>query len=465
MSSYKQELSHLVKLSWPILIAQIAMTTMGFIDTVMAGKVSATDMAAVAVASSFWIPAILLLQGLIMAVTPIVSHLNGGKKRKQIPFSLMQALWLALVLSALLMLALYYSPWVLIWMDVEPELARLTKGYLHAVIWGIPPFALYLVLRSLCDGLSRTVPSMMIGFVGLAVNIPANYIFIFGKFGMPALGGIGCGVATALVYLAMGLAMLAYVLLDSEFKPLHPFRRLIKPNIKQMKRIFKLGFPVAAATFFEVTLFTVVALLLAPMGPLVVSSHQIAINYSSMVFMIPLSIGIAASIRVGHSLGERKPEQAKVAANTAIMFGLAIAVVTATFSYVFRQQIASFYTDETAVIELAVSLLVLACIYQFSDTIQVIIAGILRGYKDTQVIFYITLVSFWMIGLPLGYSLASGINLLFIDLPTLGAKGYWIGFIAGLTAAAILLSFRLAYNYRQSAKLVASAKAISQTQV
>ncbi|MCE2594846.1 MATE family efflux transporter [Motilimonas cestriensis] len=456
MIDYKQELKTLIKLSWPILIAQIAMTTMGFIDTVMAGNVSATDMAAVAVASSFWIPAILLLQGLTMAVTPIISHLNGGKKRSQIPFSVIQALWLAMGLTALLMVLLYLSPWVLVWMDVEPELARLTKGYLHAVIWGMPPFAVYLVLRSLCDGLSRTVPSMMIGFVGLAVNIPANYIFIFGKFGMPALGGIGCGVATALVYLAMGLAMLLYVLLDGELKRLNPFKRFIAPNIKQIKRIFALGFPIAAATFFEVTLFTIVALLLAPMGAEVVSSHQVAINYSSMIFMIPLSIGIAASIRVGHNLGEKKPEKAMIAANTAILLGLAIAVVTAVFSLALRHEIAAFYTDDLEVISLAASLLVLAAVYQFSDTIQVIVAGILRGYKDTQIIFYITLVSFWLVGLPIGYILAAT-NWL---IEPIGPHGYWVGFISGLTCAAVLLSFRLAYNYKQSAKIKLAAAGI-----
>ena len=456
MNSYKQELKGLIKLSWPILIAQVAMTTMGFIDTVMAGNVSANDMAAVAVASSFWIPAVLLLQGLTMALTPIVSHLNGGKKRSQIPFSVIQALWLSMGLTAILMVLLYFSPWVLVWMDVEPELARLTKGYLHAVIWGLPPFALYLVLRSFCEGLSRTVPSMMIGFVGLAVNIPANYIFIFGKFGMPALGGIGCGVATAIVYFAMGIAMLLYVMLDKELKTLNPFKRYIRPNYKQIKRIFALGFPIAAATFFEVTLFTAVALLLAPMGAEVVSSHQVAINFSSMIFMIPLSIGMAASIRVGHSLGERNPQQAIIAANTAIAFGLAIAIVTATFSLLFRHQIAAFYTDDVDVISLAASLLVLAAIYQFSDTIQVVVAGILRGYKDTQVIFYITLVSFWLFGLPVGYVLA------FTDWVTapLGPHGFWIGFITGLTTAAILLSLRLVYNYKRSAKLLHAKTAI-----
>ncbi|RJG38598.1 MATE family efflux transporter [Motilimonas pumila] len=443
MQHYFQQVKQLVKLTWPILIAQVAMTTMGFIDTVMAGNVSATDMAAVAVASSFWVPGILLLQGLTMAVVPIVSSLNGGKKRSQVPFTVIQALWLAGAMSILLMFILYQSSQLFHYLDIEPELARLAEGYLHAVIWGMPAFALYLVLRNFCEGLSRTVPSMVIGFVGLAVNIPANYIFIFGKFGMPALGGVGCGVATAIVYIAMGLSMLAYVLIDRELKALHPFKRFIAPNVKQIKRLFVLGFPIAAATFFEVTLFAMVALLLAPLGADIVASHQVAINFSSIIFMIPLSIGMAVSIRVGHCLGARDPQQAKLAANSALGFGLVVALFTACFTLFLRHEIAGFYTSDTTVVTLAAHLLMIATIYQFSDTLQVVAAGILRGYKDTQVILYITLVAFWLIGFPIGYVLSLTDWL----TPAMGAQGFWIGFISGLTSAAVMLCLRLKTNY------------------
>ncbi len=445
MVSYLTETGRLLRLAWPILVAQIAMTTMGFIDTVMAGNVSATDMAAVAVASSFWIPAILLVQGLVMALTPIVAQLNGARKRSRIPLSVMQGLWLVAFLCPPVMLVLYFSPLLLGFMDVEPELVRLTEGYLHAVLWGLPPFAFYLVLRNLCEGLSRTVPSMLIGFVGLAVNIPANYIFIFGKFGMPALGGIGCGIATALVYWAMAAGMLIFVQKDKEFRVLSPFSKFAAPDFKQIGRIFRLGFPIAAATFCEVTLFTIVALLLVPLGADIVAGHQVAINFSSMIFMIPLSLGMAVTIRVGHSIGEGQRNQARIASNTGLAVGCIIALFTATLTVIYKTEISGFYTDDVEVILLASSLLVFAAIYQVSDTVQVVSAGSLRGYKDTGAIFYITLFSYWVVGLPLGYVLC----LTDILVPAMGPEGFWIGFIAGLTTAALMLGVRLKYQYGQ----------------
>lgn len=444
--AYLNQVKQLVKLTWPILFAQIAMTAMGFVDTVMAGNVSATDMAAVAVGSSFWVPSILLLQGLTMALVPMIASLNGRKDLAKVPMTTIQALWLAAFVGVLLMIGLFFSANLYYQFDIAPELADLAKGYLHAIIWGMPGFALYLILRNYSEGLSRTIPSMVISFVGLAVNIPANYIFIFGKFGMPALGGVGCGVATAIVYTAMGISMLIYVLRDKELKQYHPFQRFIAPSAHHIQRLFHLGFPIAAATFFEVSLFAMVALLLAPLGASVVASHQVAMNVTSIIFMVPLSIGMAVTIRVGHCLGERDPEQAKLAANAAIGFGLVVAVFTAAFTLMLRHDIAEFYSQDQKVINLAANLLLIATIYQFSDTLQVVAAGILRGYKDTKIILYVTLVAFWMIGFPIGYitSLTDWV------MPSLGAQGFWIGFISGLTAAAILLCFRLKKSYSES---------------
>ncbi|MFM5687866.1 MATE family efflux transporter, partial [Aeromonas caviae] len=185
--------------------------------TVMAGQVSAVDLAAVSVASSFWLPVILLVQGIIMALTPIVSQLNGARKREEVRPAVHQGFWLTLIVTPLAMIALYYSPLALQFMDVEPVMAAKTSGYLHAILWGLPAFVMFQVLRNFSEGLSHTMPTMVIGFVGLAVNIPANYIFIHGHFGMPKLGGVGCGVATAIVLWAMLLAMILYVKLSRHF--------------------------------------------------------------------------------------------------------------------------------------------------------------------------------------------------------------------------------------------------------
>ena len=443
MQRYWTEAKQLVRLASPILVAQVAQIAMNFVDTVMAGQVSAVDLAAVSVASSFWLPIILLVQGIIMALTPIVSQLNGARKRDEIRPAVHQGFWLALMVTPIAMVALYFSPLALQFMDVDPVMAEKTAGYLHAILWGLPAFVLFQVLRNFSEGLSHTMPTMVIGFVGLAVNIPANYIFIHGHFGMPKLGGVGCGVATAIVLWAMLLAMIAYVKLSPHFKKINLFAQLARPNGSRIWRLFRLGFPIAMAIFCEVTLFTVVALMLAPFGAETVASHQIALNFSSLVFMLPLSIGVGVTIRVGHSIGEGQPEQARVAARTGLMLGMAVAAGTAALTVLLREHIAGIYTDDIQVITLAATLLFFAAIYQVSDSVQVVAAAALRGYKDTKAIFYVTIVAYWGLGLPTGMILGLTDWL----VPRMGPQGFWIGFIVGLTSAALMLGARLRYIY------------------
>jgi multidrug resistance protein, MATE family len=440
---YWSEARQLIRLASPILVAQVAQIAMNFVDTVMAGQVSAVDLAAVSVASSFWLPVILLVQGIIMALTPIVSQLNGARKRNEVRPAVHQAFWLALIVTPIAMLALYVSPLALQYMNVDPVMADKTAGYLHAILWGLPAFAMFQVLRNFSEGLSHTVPTMVIGFVGLAVNIPANYIFIHGHFGMPALGGVGCGVATAIVLWAMLLAMILYVKFSSHFRKIALFASLCRPNGSRIWRLFRLGFPIAMAIFCEVTLFTVVALMLAPFGAEIVASHQIALNFSSLVFMLPLSIGVGVTIRVGHSIGEGLPDHARVAARTGLMLGISVAAGTAALTVLLREQIAAIYTEDMNVITLAALLLFFAAIYQISDSVQVIAAAALRGYKDTQAIFYITIVAYWGLGLP------SGMILGLTDwvVPRMGPQGFWVGFIIGLTGAALMLGARLKVIY------------------
>ncbi len=442
---YLAETWHLLRLCGPILVAQVAQTTMGFVDTVMAGQVSAVDLAAVAVATSFWLPIILLVQGVVMALIPIISQLHGARRHGEVAGAVHQGFWLTLLVTVPAMLALYYSPQTLHWMDVDPALAEKTTGYLHAILWGMPAYALYQVLRNFSEGLSHTLPTMVIGFIGLLVNVPANYVLIYGKLGFPALGGVGCGYASAVVFWAMLFAMVVYTQKSSLLARFHVLTYLTAPDWRQINRLFRLGLPIALAIFCEVTLFTVVALLLSPLGADVVAGHQIAINFSSMVFMLPLSLGMALTIRVGHSLGENLPRQAKRASMTGIGFGCSLAIFTALLTISARHWISDIYTDNTYVLELASSLLLLAALYQISDSAQVIAAAALRGYKDTHIIFYITLVAYWLCGLPAGMVLGLTDWL----VPAMGPHGFWIGFLIGLTVAALMLLWRLNIIYER----------------
>ncbi len=438
----------LIKLAYPILIAQLIQNLMGFVDIVMAGRVSAIDMAAVAVANSIWLPIILTIYGLIMALAAIVSQLAGAKNYIAISEQTYQTAWIALTLG-LVTIALYYllAPIIAPSVELEGNLKPLLFDYLRYIVWGTPGYCLYLVLRNYSEGMSYTKPTMVISIIGLLVNIPANYIFIYGEFGAPALGGAGCGIATAIVYWAMFISMLIYAFSSKILKQASLFDKFYKPNWQKIKSILSLGTPIALSLLFEVSLFAIIAIILVPFGAQVVASHQIALNFSGLIFMVPLSLAMATTIKVGSALGSNNNKKAKDYTHHALVLGLLLAVVTATIILLFRLPIVSIYTTELPVIELATNIMLLAALYQFSDSVQVVSAGALRGYKDTKSILYITFVSYWLVGFTVGLIL----GLTDWIVPKMGPYGFWIGLIIGLTTAAILLFWRLKIVQRRLA--------------
>ncbi len=437
--AFKKELKALIKLSWPLLIAQITQTLMGVSDTIMAGRFSAVDMAAVAIGFSITIPILCFVQGLAMAIPPMVSHHLGSQSENQISYSVQQAGYLVLAVSLVFTLCTGLVESVFSLVPMEAELRRITVDYVQYILMGCPAFAAYQVLRNTCEGFSITKPTMVIMAVGLVVNLPANYVLIYGKFGFPAMGGAGCGLATTLVFCAMFISTLLYTSFSRALAQYHLFKTLLLPHWHGIKTTLRLGLPIALTILFEVTLFGVVALMLSPFGATTVAAHQIALNFSSLMFMFPLSLGMATTIRVGYFVGKRSYQEAKNAYLVAITLGLSIAAITACITILARYQISYLYSTDLAVIELATSLMLLAAMFQLSDSIQAISAGALRGFKDTSAMFYITFTAYWLIGLPIGMILALTDWL----TPALGAKGFWLGFIFGLTSAAILLGLRV----------------------
>lgn len=451
MQKYYTEARQLLALAIPVILAQIAQTAMGFVDTVMAGGYSATDMAAVAIGTSIWLPAILFGHGLLLALTPVIAQMNGSGRRDRIGVQVRQGFWLAGIVSVLIMLVLWNAGYIIHAMhNIDPQLADKAVGYLRALLWGAPGYLFFQVARNQCEGLAKTKPGMVMGFLGLMLNIPINYIFIYGHFGMPELGGVGCGVATASVYWVMFACMLYFIKHARSMRDIRPQTGFSGPDVTLLKRLVQLGLPIALALFFEVTLFAVVALLVSPLGIVDVAGHQIALNFSSLMFVLPMSLSAAVTIRVGFRLGEGSTLNAQTAARTGLGVGVCMAIITAIFTITLREPIAMLYNKDPAVVTLAAHLMLLAAIYQISDSIQVIGSGVLRGYKDTRAIFYITFVAYWVLGLPCGYTLA----LTDLVVPRMGPAGFWIGFIIGLTSAAIMMMLRMRWLQRQPAQFI-----------
>lgn len=447
---YRNEIKKLIALSVPVLIAQISQTAITFVDTIMAGNYSKTALSGVAIAVSIWLPTILFGQGLLSVLTPIISNLNGAAKRHQVADHTRQGVVIALLLSVIMMLILYHSDKLIslrssVEHPIDPEMVEVAVSFLRAIMWGVPAFLLFLVYRNQCEGLSNTKPAMVIIFIALLANIPINYVLIYGKLGLPAFGGVGCGITAAIIFWLMFFLIRLYTLTTTSQRDIRktPITKLIDWAI--IKKVVLLGTPLALAYFFEMSLFAVIALLIAPLGQITVAAHQIIFTISSLTFAIPLSLGVATSIRVGYLLGQKELSLAKHTAYMSLAISLTIAIIVALILVVFRTPIITLFTQEIAVITICMHLIILLAIYQASDYLQVVASNVLRGYKDTQSIFFITLLSYWVVGLPVGYIL----GLTDLIMEPIGAAGFWIGIILGLAVAAILLMVRMIYIQKQ----------------
>ncbi|WP_211236258.1 MATE family efflux transporter [Aliagarivorans marinus] len=438
LSGFFNESAALLRLSLPIIVTQLATQGMNFVDTSMAGQVSATDLAAIAVGASLWYPISLLLRGVLMALTPLTAHHRGSGQQQQINHELGQGLWLAMAGSLLAILFLQQSEGIMAYMQVAPEVAPIATQYLQALAFGVPGIALFYSLNSFCEGMGNTRAPMLFSLLGLAVNIPANYLLINGKFGLPALGAVGCGWATSIVYWLMSLMMGLYIARH------HEYRQFLSRSVLQFKASqawaqFKLGLPIGMNIFICGSIFAIIALLIGKLGANNIASHQIALNFSGLMYMVPLSLSFGITIRVGHALGQGNAALAKLRSYSGIALTLAFSCISSASIVLFREQIARIYTQDPLVAAGAASLIIFAACYQLSDAIQTATNGVLRGYKDTKLPMFISGMAYWGLALPVGYTL--GLTDKVVD--AMGAAGFWVGIIVGLTAAAIMMSLRL----------------------
>lgn len=434
-----KELKVLAALAWPLLIAQVTQTLMGVADTIMAGRYSSTDMAAVAIGVGISLPILIFIQGITLALSPVIARFDGAKSHAKVANQVQQMLYLSLAISLIAMLLIFFVPSIIALIDMPAEVSQKSTDYLQFVLFAAPGFAVYQTLRNYCEGLSLTRPTMVIMGAGLLVNVPVNYIFINGLYGMPEMGGAGCGFATMLVYYVMAFVTFLYAYMAKKLKPYQTFSQCFKPSLIDIKAHLHLGLPIAFTLVFEVTLFAIVAVLLAPFGPLTVAAHQIALNVSSLIFMLPLSIGLALAIRIGFLVGEGRPKHAKLSYWAGMLLAVSTVIGTASTILLLNEQIANLYSTETPVIAAAASLLILAALFQFSDAIQVVSANALRGYKDTKAMFIISFIAYWLIGFPVGVIL----GLTDLVVPKMAAAGFWVGFIIGLSVAAVMMFMRV----------------------
>ncbi|BBP43573.1 MATE family efflux transporter [Thiosulfativibrio zosterae] len=437
-AEFIQEAKLLIQLAIPIFLAQIALTSLGVVDTLMSSWVGTHDLAAIGLGSSILLPIFMVPTGILLALTPLIAKSYGKQDHLQIRLFLIQGLWVALPLGAIAALVLLNLKPLLLSLSLEPEVFRLTLDYLTYIAWGLPGIALFQALRFFWEGLGKTLPTMLISFFALLINIPLNAIFIYGLGPIEAQGAAGCGIASSLVMWSMFLVGLGYVL--SGFETRQYLNKLLeKPNFSAIKSILTLGIPNTLALLFEVSLFSLIALFIAQLGSVVIAAHQIALSYSSLVFMVPLSLSMAVSVRIATVYGQNNKVRLLSVYKVSMAIALAVGLILMSFTYLLNQTIVGWFTSDAAVSQLALILLFYAIAYQVFDSIQSTSAGALRGLHNTKITMVVTFVSYWLIGLGMGYVL----SLTDILVPAMGVEGFWLGIFIGIFFAAVILTFQL----------------------
>ena len=430
----KNEIRSTVFLAGPIIAASLIQVANGFIDTVMLGRFHPEHLAAGALGASLWMFAILAGMGFSMGMAPIIAQHNGAQRIHLIANVFQQGVWICIFLAVITFFALRSMGNALALIDTDPAIVPLAKNYLLIVSWGVALSQIYMAGQYLSDGIEHTRPMMIIQLALLPINTLGNYLLIFGNWGFPELGVEGAAIATS-VTLALGLVlMLINLIYNKRYHKFTIFSQFRLPDFVQIKEILVISVPIAISMIFESSLFTSISLLMGKLGVLPLAGHQIAINYASLMFMVPLGLSIAATVRVGNAVGRMDYADARLRGWVAIGLSTVFMLCSAIILLLFNQQIASVYTNDSSVVGVAAMLLTLAGIFQISDGIQVSAMGALRGYKDTQVPMYICLLGYWIIGFPSAYYL--GFNLGF------HASGLWWGLILGLTVTAILMVSR-----------------------
>jgi len=433
--SWPEEARALARLAGPLIVNNLSIAGMHFADAVMAGRLGAEALAAVAIGGSVWFLCFTVCLGLMMAISPITARHFGAGNKSLIGRYTRQGLWLAVVLglSLFALVQLFAGP-LLVFIGVDAEFRDLTIDYAEAIIYGAPAITGFLAFRFTTEGIGYMRPIMYTSLFALTCNVFLNYVLMYGHFGVPAYGAVGCGMASAITMWLMFFVIGTIVYVHPIYAPLKIFERVAPLRLPVLKEIATLGMPIAITITAEAGLFSAVSILVGTRGASITAAHQIALNFASTLFMIPLAFSSAITVRTGHALGAGDAASARRAGFTGITMCMLFMSCSATFLLLFRDTVVNLYTSDTSVQAIAVSLLLMAAVFQIADGVQIGAAGALRGYKDTKIPMVINTFSYWGLGFPLAYMAA----ITFRSPPSY----IWAGFVLGLSVAAVLLTLR-----------------------
>jgi MATE family multidrug resistance protein len=435
--NWREELPALLKLAGPLIVNNLSIAGMQFADAVMAGRLGAEALAAVAVGGSVWFFGFALCLGVLMAISPIAARHYGADRPELIGRYTRQGMYLGLGIGATFLVLVYLTVTPLLsQIGIDEGFKDLTIGYVKSIVWGGPAIFMFLALRFTTEAIGVTRPIMYASLFSLVCNVFLNWVFMFGHLGVPAMGAVGCGVASAITMWALMIVLATYMMKSKRYESLKIFSRVGPVRPDALKEIIVLGVPIAITITAEAGLFNAVSILMGTRGAAIAAAHQISINFAATMFMIPLALSSAITVRVGHALGSGNGEAARYSGALGVMVCAIFMSCSAIFLLVFRDAVVSMYTNDPSVTAIAISMLLMAAIFQVADGVQIGAAGALRGYKDTRLPMIINIIASWVLAFPLAYLATVTYKL---------APAYtWGAFVVGLGASAILLSWRYA---------------------
>jgi len=446
----RTEIATLWRLSWPMLVGQLATVGMGVADVAMTGHVSAAELAAVSLGASVWSIILVTVMGTMMAINAVVAHDIGAARYDKIPHSVRQALWKGVGVGLIACLLTNLCTLLFDHIGLEASVAHRASLFLRITSIGMPAFACFRALYGYTTSINETKPIMVIAILGLLFNVFINWLLVFGNWGMPRLGAIGCAVSTTAGTWLMLAAMVGWIKLSDAYRATYPFAHWEGPNWREIGSMLRLGLPIGITYFAEVSAFGLISLLVARFGVIQVSSHQIALNFASLVFMVPLSFSMGVLTRVGQAMGEGNPKRARFVAWVGVAMSVAFGLLSAACIALFRWEIARAYTSDPTVQAACAHLLLFAALFQLSDAAQCAASSAIRGYKVTRPPMVIQLVAFWGFSLPLGCVLGLAPQWFpWSPAVPMETTGFWIGLVLGLTVAAVLLTWTLERLSRQ----------------
>ena len=440
-STWSTEMRAMLVLAWPMVLTNLAQNAMTATDVLMLGWLGPDALAAGAIGTNLYFMPFIFGLGLVLAVSPVLAQEIGAFKYevRRVRQTVRHGLWITVLISIPIWIFLWNAKSILIATGQDPEIAAKAEIYMHTLQWATLPFFGYVVLRSFVSALERPMWALVITVLAVGFNALANYTLIFGHFGFPAFGIRGSGMATSISSWLMFFGLVAVIALDHKFKRYRLFGRWWRLDRKQFAHLFKLGFNIGMLLSFEVNLFAVSALIMGTISREAVAAHIIAIQITSLTFMVPLGISQAATVRVGLAYGANDKAAILKSGWTSYALGVGfMALMSLMFLAIPEKLIGGFLTTDDpqtmAVRSLAITFMMYAALFQIVDGAQSVAGGMLRGLQDTKLPLIIGGIGYWVVGMPIGWMLAFHFGL--------GGVGIWIGLAVGLAFVAVALIWR-----------------------